>query len=173
MRARADDHFWAARRVMAFSDEMIRAAVRTGRYSDPAAERLLGDVLTRRRDRIGRTYLPAINPVVDPALAADGTLTFGNAAVDAGVAAAPAEYRIAWFAFNNATGESRRIGETTSASTSATAPRTATEGTPVDGFLRADIAAAAADYPSWAQPVHAYFRRGQDGWTLVGLERMD
>ena len=31
-RARPDDTFWAARRVMAFSDEMIRAAVKTGQY---------------------------------------------------------------------------------------------------------------------------------------------
>src|SRR5690606_946823 len=51
--ARADDTFWAARRVMAFTDEMIRAIVKTARYSDPAAERLLADVLIERRDRIG------------------------------------------------------------------------------------------------------------------------
>ena len=38
-RARADDKFWAARRVMAFSDEMIRAIVKTGGYSDPDAAR--------------------------------------------------------------------------------------------------------------------------------------
>jgi len=172
-RARADDHFWAARRVMAFSDEMIRAMVKTGGYTDPDAERLLADVLIKRRDRIGRTYLPAINPVVDPALAADGTLKFTNAAVEAGVAPAPREYRIGWFAFNNATNESRAIGETTSGSTSATAPRSAIEDTSADGLLRVDIDSVAADYPSWAEPVHAYFRRGDVGWKLVGLERMD
>jgi hypothetical protein len=36
--ARADDLFWAARRVAAFSDEAIRAAVAAGKYSDKAAE---------------------------------------------------------------------------------------------------------------------------------------
>ena len=65
LRARADDTFWAARRVMAFSDDMIRAIVKTGQYSDPAAERLLADVLIERRDAIGHAYLNAINPVVD------------------------------------------------------------------------------------------------------------
>jgi len=35
LRARADDTFWAARRVAAFTDEMIRAAVKSGGYSDP------------------------------------------------------------------------------------------------------------------------------------------
>ena len=63
---------------------MIRAIVKAGQYSDPAAEAHLADVLIKRRDAIGRAYLPAINPIVDPAL--DGALTFGNAAVQAGVA---------------------------------------------------------------------------------------
>ena len=31
---RDDDAFWAARRVMAFSDELIRAVVKTGEFSD-------------------------------------------------------------------------------------------------------------------------------------------
>jgi pimeloyl-ACP methyl ester carboxylesterase len=34
------------------------------------------------------------------------------------------------------------------------------------------VAAARADHPSWAQPVHAYFRREAAGWTLVGFERL-
>ncbi len=59
---------------MAFTDEMIRAIARAGGYSDPAAEKHLADVLIKRRDKIGRAFLPAINPVVDPAFAADGLL---------------------------------------------------------------------------------------------------
>src|SRR5262249_48061159 len=86
---RADDAFWAARRVMAFTDELIRAAVHTGEYSDHAAEAHLAAVLIKRRDAIGRAYLPAINPIVDPRLSADGRLTFDNAAVAAGFAEAP------------------------------------------------------------------------------------
>ena len=41
MELRADDAFWAARRVMAFTDDLIRAAVHAGQFSDPAAERHL------------------------------------------------------------------------------------------------------------------------------------
>ena len=42
MEMRDDDAFWAARRVAAFTDELIRAAVHTGQYSDPAAEKYSG-----------------------------------------------------------------------------------------------------------------------------------
>jgi hypothetical protein len=52
LRARADDNFWAARRVAAFTDDMIRSAVKAGSYSDPASEALLVDVLIKRRQKI-------------------------------------------------------------------------------------------------------------------------
>ena len=57
-----DDAFWAARRVMAFSDDLIRAVVKTGEFTEPGAEEYLANVLIKRRNKIGRAYLPAINP---------------------------------------------------------------------------------------------------------------
>ncbi len=169
-RARPDDTFWAARRVAAFSDEMIRAAVKTGQYSDPAAEQYIADTLIARRDAVVRAWLTDVNPVVDPALAADGTLTFGNAAVNAGVAPAPAAYRVAWHAFDNAARTATPIGEAMTVA----APRASAPGTlpaAPGGFVRVDISADGAD-PAWAKPVHAYFRRAAGGWQLVGFERL-
>jgi hypothetical protein len=170
MEMRDDDAFWAARRVMAFSDELIRAAVRTGQYSDPAAEQHLGSVLIKRRDAIGRTYLTAVNPVVNPRLDAGGVLAFDNAAVAAGFARAPAEYRAVWSRLDNATGDTARIAETRSATAAMPAPRdlTAAEGT----FIEVAISADSAEHPSWQQPVRTYFRRTSAGWRLVGLERL-
>ena len=66
MELRDDDAFWAARRVAAFSDEMIRAIVHTGEFSDPAAEKAIADIVIKRRDKILATYLPAVNPIVSP-----------------------------------------------------------------------------------------------------------
>ena len=53
----------------------------------PNAEEFLVRALAERRDAIARAYLTAINPIADPVLDADGTLTFRNAAVDADFAA--------------------------------------------------------------------------------------
>src|SRR3954463_2071776 len=61
MELRPDDAFWAARLVMAFRDDRLRAAVHRGEHPDLAAERPLAAVLIKRRDGIGRAYLPAIN----------------------------------------------------------------------------------------------------------------
>ena len=172
LNARADDNFWAARRVMAFSDELIRTVVAAGQYSDPAAQRHLADVLIKRRDRIGRAYLPAINPVVDVALDRSGILTFGNAAVLAGVAEAPkGGYRATWFMFNNLTGESKPVGTPT---TAAAGRMEAPAGLPgaTGSFVRIDIQAVNPPNPSWTVPVRVYFRRTTEGWNLVGLERI-
>jgi len=170
-RARPDDTFWAARRVMAFTDEMIRAAVRTGRYSDPSAEKYIADTLIARRDAIGRAWLTDVNPVVDPVLERAGSLRFGNAAVRAGVAEAPASYEVAWFSFDNATGESKPIGNPVAASGEAAS---APEGLPTaDGaFVRVDIKAVNAPHASWGIPVTAFFVRAGGAWKLVGFERL-
>ena len=167
---RADDAFWAARKVMAFTDDQIRAAVHTGQYSDPAAEAHLAAVLIKRRDAIGRAYLPAINPVVNPSLGADGRLTFGNAAVSAGFAEPPATYRAAWARFDNATGATTSIGRSDSTTPSMTAPGALPDG--ADAYVQIDISAESTAYPTWQQPVRTHFRRTAGGWKLVGLERM-
>lgn len=68
MELRDGDAFWAARRVAAFSDEMIRAIVHTGEYSNAAAEKALGDIMIKRRNKILSVYLTAVNPIVSPRL---------------------------------------------------------------------------------------------------------
>lgn len=170
-RARPDDTFWAARRVMAFTDEMVRAAVRTGKYTHPEAEKYIADTLIARRDAIGRAWLTNVNPVIDPVLDGSGNLKFGNAAVAAGVATAPESYEVSWFSFDNATGSSSPIGSPVSASDGqASAP----SGLPASAgsFVRVDIKAVNPPHPSWTVPVRAFFKRTGGGWTLVGFERL-
>jgi hypothetical protein len=166
---RDDDAFWAARRVMAFSDEAIRAAVATAQFSDPRAARLLETVLMKRRDRIGRTYLPRLNPIVAPVLDAAGTVTFGNAAVDHAVATAPERYHARWFHFDNAAGTSRALGESRAGTPALSAPVALPEDP--GAVVRVDLAADHPGHAAWARPIETYFRRGPEGWTLVGLVR--
>jgi hypothetical protein len=169
MQLRADDAFWAARRVLAFSDELIRAAVHTGAYTDAAAEQHLATVLMGRRNAIGRAYLTAINPLVAPQLDAAGTLTFENAAVASRLAEPPQEYRARWSLFDNATGSTQPIGETQSSAMKMAPPRDLPGGT--GAFIEIDISALSSAFPSWQKPVRTFFRRTDRGWSLVGLER--
>ncbi|MGH8639694.1 MAG: hypothetical protein ACREUZ_21395, partial [Burkholderiales bacterium] len=97
------------------------------------------------------------------------TLTFKNAAVDADVAAAPAEYVVAWSRFDNATGATTDPGVTVGTDTSLPAP--AALPAAVGTHVRVEIAALGGS-DSWNAPVHAFFLRGTAGWKLVGFERM-
>jgi hypothetical protein len=170
LHARRDDQFWAARKLSAMTPEVLRAAVHAGEFGDRSAEDFLVRALGERRDAILRVYLTAINPISDPALGADGTLTFTNVAVEADVARAPEGYRASWFAYDNATGASRPIAETSGGTTTLHAPG----GLPgVDGaFIKVSLSAIGGDHASWEAPVNAYFRLRDGSWRWVGFERI-
>lgn len=170
MHARPDDEFWAARKLMALSADMIRAAVGTGQFDNVEAEAFLVRALVERRDAIARAYLTGVNPISDPQLSRDGRLTFRNAAVDADVARAPREYRATWSTFDNATGASRAIGESAAIEPAMAAPveLPATDG----AFLKLALSSHGSAHDSWSVPVDAYFRLRGGDWQLVGFERM-
>jgi hypothetical protein len=173
LRARDDDKFWAATKAAAITDAMVRAAVKTGQFGDEGAEQFLSRAIIERRDAILRTYLVAINPITSPTLAGDGRLTFNNAAVDAKVARQPASYRADWQTLDNATGATRQIGETKTASGAETSMQ-APAGLPRENgaFVKVRINAMGGADKSWEKPVDVYFHRSSEGWKLVGLERM-
>jgi hypothetical protein len=170
--ARIDDLFWAALRVMAFSDEHIRTAAKGGEFTDPAAEKILADVLIERRNRIGEVYFSKINPLVRFALTDAGVLTFENPAVRATFAPAPEHgYEATWHRFDNATGRTEALGPaTTSMSERVQSPGPLPDG--AQAFVKVAIRAPQASHAAWAVPVDVYFRRTGTTWTLVGVDRV-
>jgi hypothetical protein len=97
-------------------------------------------------------------------------LTFVNTAVRAGAATPPAEYRLAWFMFDNTTGEHTAVGEEIALrETNATLPAELAE-VPFAGLsLRAEH----PDHEGWGRTTRVYFRREGRTWQTVGVERMD
>jgi hypothetical protein len=166
---RPDDAFWAARLVARFSNEAIRALVMKARYSDPVSAAYIADTLIARRDKVLKTWLTGVNPVVEPRLSADGTLTFENAAVAAGVAMAPNAYVVSWSKFDNATDAA--IGA--AVDVNATGPRVEAPASVLDGseYVSAAIRSVHPGFPHWNSPVTVYFRRVAGGWQPVGLDR--
>ena len=93
-----DDEFRAAKQVMAFSDDDIRAIVSTGLLTGDKAAEYLVQSLIKRRDKIGKAYFAKVLPFDRFRLDANGALVWddrGNSVKDTSVA---------WFAFGNATG---------------------------------------------------------------------
>jgi hypothetical protein len=72
--------------------------------------------------------------------------------------------------FDNATGTTRPLSETTSTTTEIEAPA----GLPsaADSYIAVDLSADSAEHASWRKPIRTYFHQEGGGWRLVGLERM-
>ncbi len=166
---RSDDAFWAARLIAKFRDEDIRAIVAKAKYSEAGAADHIAATLIKRRDKVLREWLTEINPLADPRLSSDGTLTFENSAVDARATTAPSAYDVVWSRFDNATNASSGVSqETRVTEPRATAPRGTLEGSQ---FVTASVRTTHSDYPHWKTPVTFTFRRTDNGWQTVGVDR--
>ncbi len=166
---RPDDAFWAARIVSRFSDAHVRAVVEKAQYSDPQATDYVTQVIIKRRDKVVATWLNVVNPVVNPTLQADGTLTFENAAVEARAAQPGEGYTLQWFRFDNSTDQASNVGE---AQTTTTMTSRAPDGLLTSGeYVGVTITGRHPQHPDWSRPARFYFRRGGASWQLVGAER--
>ena len=105
------DTYWAAKKVMAFSDADIRAILRTGQYEDPRAVEWAARCLIERRNRIGRAFFAEELPL-DHFAVRGGRLEFEDLAAEYGFRA-PQRYSVAWSVFDNATGRRTSIPNAT------------------------------------------------------------
>ena len=162
---RADDTFWAATKLAAITDDVIRAAVAEGKFGDPRSEQFLVKAISDRRVRILQTFLPKVNPIVDPSMDRNGRLSFRNAASDAAVADRAPGYRALWYAFDNDTDTATLVATTEETQSPMIMP-----AMPSSDYIKVDLSAVGGP-EAWSKPVSAYFHRNPGGWTLVGFER--
>ena len=109
-----EDEYWAAKIVMSFTDDDIRAIVETAQYTDSRATDYIVKTLIARRDKIGRAYFAKVLPVEDFAFA-DGVLTFKDLAVVHRLVP-QRQYGIGWYQFDNVKGLLNAIPGATSPS---------------------------------------------------------
>ena len=167
--ARPEDRFWAAHIISRIPDEAIKAIVRTAQYSDPRATEYVTETILARRAKVLMRWLNGTNPVVNLALNQAGTLTFENAAEEAGMEKAAERYTVQWSRFDNAASTHTTVGALQTVTTrSAQAPADLL----ASDYVAATIRAYHPDQPAWQHPLVVYFRRAPDAtWSLVGLER--
>jgi hypothetical protein len=152
------DEFWAAKQVMAFTDEEIRAIVATGLLSDQQAEKYLADTLIKRRDKIGRAFFARTLPL-DRFRVEGGRLEFDDLARKHNLGAA--DFGTAWFRFDNETEQRTPLAGETRLELPAEIGRSDS------GYWVADLQPA-------GKPEHrisVYVRKGGGRTDVVGVER--
>ena len=151
----ADDAFWAAKIVARFSDDAIRAIVKTGDYLSPDAERYLADTLIKRRDKVVSYYFSQVNPL-DEFDVAGRKLSFKNLGENP-----PGAYLYEWFVFDNETSELENLGhEVVQVEPRITVPDADAP------YLMVRIRTS-----TQSKAVEIFLRRGTDGYELVGIDR--
>lgn len=153
------DEYWAAKQVMAFSDQDIRAIVDTARFSDSEVTEYIIKALEARRDAIGRTFFSRTLPL-DHFRIGNGRLLFDDLAVVYGFHA-PRPYAVRWSGFDNISQTHRPI------------PTTGSTDLPTEIIASASGSYFSATIGAPGEPykrVTIYVRKEQADYKLVGVE---
>lgn len=151
------DTYWAAKKVMAFTDEHLRAVIEVGEYGDREAEEWLFEVLSERRDIIGLEYFARVL-ALEQFRVEDGKLAFEDWGAKWGFEAA-GDVQVIWSQFDNGAETHKDLGATGAALPDAAADMG--DG----GYLAAKLVGA-----DEAKTVTVYLRK-QAGWQVVGIDR--
>jgi hypothetical protein len=155
-----DDEFWAAKQVMAFTDEQIRTIVKTAQYSDPKAEQYVAETLIARRDKIGKMFLNRVLPL-DKFAVEKGELVFYDASQEHNLNT-DGQLQVAWSHFDNQSQKKTPI-----------APATGFR-LPSEALTGSSVSYAAADI--WRgndkqKAVIVYLRMEDGSANVVGVDR--
>ncbi len=166
-----DDTYWAAKQVMAFSDENLRALVSTGQYSDPAAAAWIVRSLAGRRDRIGEAYFPKVLPL-DNFRVENDELVFDDLAVVHGFAS-QRDYSVNWSKLDNQSEEHTEISTALGERQLPDTVRMAPEGSYFAARLTEwDSPRYARSLPEDAEMnTTVFLRKESDGFNVVGIDR--
>ena len=156
-----EDEYWAAKIVMAFSDDDIRAIVETAQYSDPAATDYMVNTLKERRDKIGRAFFGKVLPLEDFHIT-NGALEFRDLAVVHGFTQ-KRQYNAKWFNFDNQRNALTPIPSAASMSLPGEWKSIA-EG----NYLAVALSASGDE----SKTVTVYLRKTSGAAKIVGIDRM-
>jgi hypothetical protein len=150
------DAFWAAKQVAAFTDDEIRALVKTGEYTDPRAADWIAECLIKRRDKIADAWFAKILPL-DKFRVDDGQLGFDDLAASRSDGVAPL-YKIQWAKYDqgNLTALPHAAGPRIPAAESE--------------YLAATISCGNGDAVLCPGSVTVYLRRATMGYQVVGID---
>jgi hypothetical protein len=155
-----DDDYWAAKQVMAFTDDDIRAIVETARFTDPRSTEYIITTLAERRDRIGRTFFSKILPL-DHFRVDNEELLFDDLAVRYGFHA-PRSYEVCWSKFDNIQQKRDPVSDSGSNHLPSEAVQAAS------GSYFSALINVSGDP---LKPVSVYLRKDGNNYKVVGIDR--
>ncbi|HEU0007500.1 MAG TPA: hypothetical protein VFS12_16065, partial [Terriglobia bacterium] len=154
-----DDDYWAAKQILAFTDEDLRVVVKAGQYTDPRAEEWIAKCLIERRDKVVRYFLDRVLPLENFRVE-NGELRFDDLAVEHGLRSSK-NYSVQWSEFLNLQKEHVAL----QGHNSFHVPERAVAAE-AGSYYAAKIS---ADVPG--KTLTVYLQKGEAGFKVIGIER--
>jgi len=152
-----EDAFWGAKQVASFTDDEIRALVKTGEYSDPRAADWIAECLIKRRDKIAALAFSKVLPL-DKFHVNGGELEFDDLSA-AVVGGTSRQYTVHWAKYD-------QQGHFTPLPNAVGKRIPAINGT---GYLAATVGCSNGD--ACPDPITVYLRPSGSGLQVVGIDR--
>jgi hypothetical protein len=163
------DAFWAAKNIMTFTADELRAVVATGQFEDDEQEAYFCETLITRQEKCGRFGINGINPL-DQFKVSSGRLSFENLSEKYGFSAGKTTYQIAWSIYNNTDDSVRALG-TPSVLTQTSTMIPGSGGLGRDELLLIEIHSLNESFPDWNKRIGVYLRPAGPVFEIVGIER--
>jgi hypothetical protein len=154
-----DDDYWAAKQILAFTDDDLKVVVKAAQYTDSRAEEWVAKCLAERRDKVVRYFFDRVLPLENFRIE-DGILRFDDLAIQHGLRSSP-NYSVQWSEFRNLQKERLPLPTQTSFQVPERAA-SAESGS----YYAAQIS---SDVPG--KTLTVYLRKKTAGFKTVGIER--
>jgi hypothetical protein len=155
-----EDAFWAAKQVIKFSDEDIRAIVETGELTDKRAVDWITESIIKRRDQIAHTWLSKSLPL-DGFRVESGTLVFDDLSSKYHLFQ-PHTYEVHWSSYDNDHGKLQSLENATGWNVPVSSGGA--------GYLAAVIQCTSAEAVC-RKPVTVFVRVNGSRFDVVGVDR--
>ena len=171
MRMTDRDAFWAAKLIMRFTPEELRAIVDAGQLSDPDAAEYFLETLIERQQKSARFYMTRLNPIDEFEVTPDA-LRFVNLFEKYGFSDSASTYRFQWTVYDNRDGSIRLLQDAQETSdTTLRIPNVSDVSSGSERYHLAEVHALNDDYPMWNRRVGIYLRPVGRTFEVVGVER--
>ena len=154
-----DDDYWAAKQILAFTDDDLKVVVKAAQYTDRRAEEWVAQCLIERRDKVVRYFLDRVLPLENFRIEG-GALRFDDLAVQHGFRSSQ-NYSIQWSEFRNLQKDHLALREANSFQV----PERALAAE-AGAYYAAKLS---ADAPG--KTLTVYLRKEAGGFKAVGIER--
>jgi hypothetical protein len=164
------DGFWAAKIIMSFNPEELRAIASMVEFSDPKTGDYFYNVLLARQRKCGEVFLNRMNPI-DAFRVTSAGLECENLSEKYGLGPSGAKYRVRWFLYDNSQHVISYLDDPVTCDRPVFPLPGLDLSQDAQRLLGAEIQTLHPKQPNWGKYVRVVLKPEKDTLRIIGIER--